>query len=161
MVYNIRYFLVGFVILLIQTAIVPLIEIEGVTPDLMTIFIVYVALKNGQIAGTVAGFISGLLMDLAINFVPGLSAFSKTVAGFVAGYFYSKTKIQVNTETLRFSAIVIFISTVDNIAYFLVDILGNSFSGVAIFKLIIGKTIYTSILSLIPVFTISKRSRLV
>ncbi|CUS98194.1 rod shape-determining protein MreD [Candidatus Kryptobacter tengchongensis] len=160
MVY-IRYFIVGIVILIVQMVIAPLIAIEGVTPDLMTIFIVYVALKNGQIPGTVAGFISGLLIDFLIDFVPGLSTLSKTVAGFVAGYFYGDAKVEINTETLRFSAITVFISALDNFVYFLVDILGNSFNNVAVFKLIIGKTVYTSILSLIPVFTTSKRTKLI
>lgn len=156
----IRYFITGLLLLALQIVIVPLIAIEKIVPDLMIIFVVYVALKKGQISGTLAGFISGLLMDLTINFVLGLSALSKTVAGFVAGYFYSEAKTSANTETLRFLGIVIFVSMVDNTVYFLIDILANSLDGAEIAKMIIGKTIYTGILSLIPVFITSKETRL-
>ncbi|MEN3038144.1 MAG: rod shape-determining protein MreD [Candidatus Kryptonium sp.] len=160
MMLYIRYFIIGLLLLAIQIVIVPLIAIEKIVPDLMIIFTVYVALKRGQIPGTLAGFISGLFMDLTINFVLGLSALSKTVAGFVAGYFYSEAKTSANTETLRFLGIVIFVSMVDNVVYFFIYIFCNSLDGAEIVKTIIGKTIYTSILSLIPVFITSKETKL-
>ncbi len=137
--------------------VVPLIEIGGSFPDLMLIFVVYIALKNGQIAGTIVGFIAGLLIDLMVGFTPGLSALSKTISGFVAGYFYSELKVEMNTGTFRFPGIVFLCSLVNNIVYFSLDILSSEFSGAQIVKFIIGRSIYTVILSLIPVFTISKR----
>jgi len=110
MMIYVRYFFVGLAILFIQITMVPLISIEKIAPDLVIIFVVYMALRNGQIVGTVAGFISGLLMDLTVDFVPGLSALSKTVSGFISGYFYSEAKIEANIGTLRFFGIVILCS---------------------------------------------------
>ncbi len=153
----VRYFFVGLMILFIQITLVPLISIEKISPDLVIIFVVYMALKNGQIPGTVTGFISGLLMDLTIDFTPGLSALSKTVSGFIGGYFYSETKIEINVETPRFSSIVILCSAVDNLVYFSVDILGNALNGTEVLRLIIGRSVYTGIISLIPVLTLSRK----
>ena len=118
---------------------VPLISIEKIAPDLVIIFVVYMALRNGHIVGTVAGFISGVLMDLTVDFVPGLSALSKTVFGFISGYFYSEAKIEANIGTLRFFGIVILCSAVDNLVYFLLDILGSNFDGVEVLRLIVGR----------------------
>ncbi|CUS89954.1 rod shape-determining protein MreD [Candidatus Kryptonium thompsonii] len=157
MMIYVRYFFVGLAILFIQITMVPLISIEKIAPDLVIIFVVYMALRNGQIVGTVAGFISGLLMDLTVDFVPGLSALSKTVFGFISGYFYSEAKIEANIGTLRFFGIVILCSAVDNLVYFLLDILGSNFDGVEVLRLIVGRSVYTGIMSLIPVFTLSRK----
>jgi rod shape-determining protein MreD len=158
MVY-LRYFIVGLILLLLHISVVPLIAIEGIPPDLMLIFIVYIALKNGQITGSVAGFVTGLLIDLTVDFTLGLSALSKTIAGFVAGYFYNETKIEINTETFRFLGIVLFCSLINNLIYFSLDIFDRGLSDVEILKFILGRSIYTSILSLIPIFTTSRRLR--
>jgi len=154
----IRYVLAGLVILLLHITVVPLIAIEKIAPDLMLIFVVYIALKNGQIAGSIAGFIAGLLIDLTVDFTPGLSALSKTVSGFVAGYFYNETKVEINTETIRFSGVVFLCSLVNNLLYFLVDILGGDISNVEILRLVFGRSIYTTVLSLIPIFTTSRKA---
>jgi len=156
----IRYLITGLIILLLSIAIVPLMSISQITPDLMLIFVVYVALKNGQIAGSVAGFISGLLLDYTVDFTPGLSALSKTICGFIAGFFYDESKIDVNTETFRFPQIVFLCSVVNNAVYFSVDILGREFETGEIIKMLIGGAIYTTILSLVPIFATSRRSRL-
>ncbi len=145
--------------LLLHISVVPLITIEGIPPDLMLIFVVYIALKNGQIAGSVAGFIAGLLIDLTVDFTLGLSALSKTIAGFIAGYFYNETKIEINTETLRFFGIVFFCSLVNNLVYFSLDILSRELNNAEILKLMFGRSIYTTMLSLIPIFTTSRRLR--
>lgn len=158
MVY-LRYLLVGLILLLLHITVVPLIAIEGIPPDLMLIFVVYIALKNGQIAGSVAGFVAGLLIDLTVDFTLGLSALSKTIAGFVAGYFYNETKIDINTETFRFFGIVLFCSLVNNLVYFSLDIFGRELNDAEILKFIFGRSIYTSILSFIPIFTTSRRLR--
>lgn len=143
--------------MLVQMLVVPFIAIEKIIPDIVIIFVVYVALKNGQISGTIVGFIFGLLVDLTIDFVLGLSALSKTFAGFVAGYFYSEPKIFINTKTLRFSVIVAVASIVDGIVYFFISLFGGDLGVKGFLRLVVGKTVYTFVLSLIYVFATSKR----
>ncbi len=155
-----RYLITGLLILLLSVAVVPLMSISQITPDLMLIFVVYVALKKGQIVGSVAGFISGLLLDYTVDFTPGLSALSKTVCGFVAGFFYDEMKVDVNTETFRFSQIVFLCSLVNNAVYLSVDILGRGFEMGEIIKMLIGGAIYTTVLSLVPIFATSRRSHM-
>lgn len=157
----IRYFVAGIIILFLHMIIVPLIAIEKIPPDLMLILIVYIALKNGQIAGSIAGFVSGLLIDFFVDFAPGISALAKTISGFVAGYFYNETKIEINTETIRFPGIVLLCSLINNLIYFSPEILAQEFGEFEILKTILARALYTTILSLIPLFTISKRMRMV
>lgn len=55
-------------------------------PDLILVLLVYLARTEGQLTGTTSGFLSGLLMDF-LSGTLGANAFSKTISGFVAGYF--------------------------------------------------------------------------
>ncbi len=153
----IRYLIAGILILFLHLLIVPLIAIEKIPPDLMLILVVYIALKNGQIAGSVAGFLAGLLIDFLVDFTPGISALSKTISGFVAGYFYDEKKVEINTETLRFPGIVLFCSVINNLIYFFPEIFAQEFNKFEISKVILARALYTTILSLIPLFTISRK----
>ncbi|KAB2837759.1 MAG: rod shape-determining protein MreD, partial [Melioribacteraceae bacterium] len=49
----------------LQLTVVPLISVDFVVPDLIVILIVFFTLRNGQIYGSLLGFILGLLFDLA------------------------------------------------------------------------------------------------
>ena len=72
---------------IIQTTVIPLISINGYVPDLILILLVLYTLKEGQMYGMILGFVLGFFFDLATGNVIGSTMLSKTVAGFVAGYF--------------------------------------------------------------------------
>ena len=78
-----RYGAVTLVLLILQTTIVPYTAIANIIPDVLLVWIVYVAVKMGQIPATILGFTVGLFMDLISGQFIGLSALSKTVAGFL------------------------------------------------------------------------------
>ena len=63
-------------------------EIGTHTPDLILILLIYIAIRNGKIKGTSTGFTFGLIEDLivSVGFL-GLSALTKSVTGFIMGYF--------------------------------------------------------------------------
>ncbi|MEM1117797.1 MAG: rod shape-determining protein MreD [Bacteroidota bacterium] len=70
-----------------------------VVPDVVLLFVAWVALRRGRTAGAVAGFWTGLLMDLIVNpSTLGLHAMLKTLMGFVIGTFRSE-----QGENLRLS----------------------------------------------------------
>ncbi|MDZ7271832.1 MAG: rod shape-determining protein MreD [candidate division KSB1 bacterium] len=75
--------------LVLQVGLLRFATILGVAPDLLLVATVVVALRRGQVAGMVFGFLAGLGVDLATSSVVGLSALSKTVVGFVAGLWSS------------------------------------------------------------------------
>ena len=92
-----RFFItigVSLLVLLVQTILVPYLAIGTIVPDLVLIWIVYLAITRGHIAATTAGFFLGLTMDILAgdDGMLGLSSFTKTLAGFLAGYTFSENK---------------------------------------------------------------------
>jgi rod shape-determining protein MreD len=105
--------LLFFILLLIQTTVVPLIEINGVIPDLILILLVFYTIRHGQIYGIVLGFIFGFLFDIIAGSVVGSTMISKTLAGFTAGYFSNESKRHIYLNSFIFSLIVFLCAVID------------------------------------------------
>jgi rod shape-determining protein MreD len=94
-------------LLLLQTTFVPFLSISGFLPDLLLIWVVYIAVTRGQLEATVTGFAVGLLQDvIAIQFF-GLTALAKTLAGFVGGYFFNENITEQTLGSYRFLLIIV------------------------------------------------------
>lgn len=104
-----------FLLLIVQTTIVPLISIHGIVPDLIIILLVYYTLKNNQLYGTILGFIFGLMFDLIAGTLVGTAMISKTLAGFTAGYFAGETRRESNLESFYFPLIIFLCALIDSI----------------------------------------------
>ena len=155
---NITYVFISLFLVILQTTIARLVSLEGITPDLLVIWIVYVAITEGQLHATVWGFGIGLCMDLISGDFLGLSALTKTLCGFVAGYFYNENKIQMTRGSYRFLLIVLFAAFLHNLLYFLVFTQGTDISfWRVVFQLGLTTTLYTATMSLIPMFAFSKK----
>jgi len=147
---------VGFIIF--QTTVVPFAAILNIVPDVLLVWIVYVAIRLGQIPATVAGFAIGLIIDLVSGHFIGLSALSKTVAGFVAGYFYNENKVDYTLGSYQFLIVVGLSSLVHNIIYFVIFVQGSDITfWTAIFRFGLFSTIYTLVLAVLPVFGYSRK----
>jgi len=70
---------------ILQLSVLPQIRLFGVTPDLILVIAVVVAVQDGPVEGAVVGFLGGLLQDVASLQVMGVGAFSKALAAFAAG----------------------------------------------------------------------------
>jgi len=81
--YSLAVLLVG----LLQLLVVPWISVAGIVPDILLLVTLWIALREGQIAGTAAGFAIGLFQDVLLQGELGTAALAKTVAGFLAGFF--------------------------------------------------------------------------
>lgn len=112
--------IVFFPLLLIQIIVVPLISIDGFVPDVILILLVFYTLKKGQLYGTLLGFIFGLFIDLITGSLIGSSMFSKTLTGFIAGYFYNENKIDIYFKSYTFLLILFLCSVLDNISLTLI-----------------------------------------
>ncbi|MBM4166205.1 MAG: rod shape-determining protein MreD [Ignavibacteria bacterium] len=146
-----RSILWGVALIAFQTTVVRLISIEGVMPDVVVLWIVVIALREGQIAGTVSGFVSGLILDIISGDFLGIGALSKTICGFLSGYFYDEFKSSEVVGTYRFFFAVIFSSLVHNIVFFVVYLQGSEIEFVrTIIQYGIGTTAYTSAIGIIP-----------
>lgn len=156
-----RDFLIPIIIfipvLIIQIALVPLISIDYFQPDLLLLILVYYTLINGQLFGTVSGALIGLIFDLTSGNLIGLTMFSKTVAGFIAGYFYNENKIESNTGAITFSLIVFLCSFLDS--FFSGLFSGSQEIGIVflIFERSLFPAIYTAIVGMLIITLLPKR----
>jgi len=66
------------------------ISINGVAPDLLLIFIVFVGFKSGVMDGQTSGFAAGFMQQIFSTALFGLYAFSFTVVGFSIGMVQKK-----------------------------------------------------------------------
>ncbi len=138
--------------------VVKFLAIEGITPDILLIWLVYLTLSEGQIAGTIGGFILGVLFDLAVGGFLGLTALSKTIACFLGGYFYNENKILITMGSFRFVTIVFILSFVHNILYFAIFVAGIQMNYVTtVLSYGLTTTIYTAVVSLLPMFLFSRK----
>jgi rod shape-determining protein MreD len=148
------------VLLLLQTTFVPFLSINGFLPDVLLIWVVYIAVTRGQLEATVTGFAVGLLQDaVAIQFF-GLSALTKTLAGFIAGYFFNENITEQTLGSYRFLLIVSLSSFVHNILYygiFLQGIQDALFTTMIEFS--VAASLYTALMGVFPMFTFVRKHR--
>ena len=118
-----RYSVVALLILLLQEAIVTRIAIHRVAPDFLLLFVLLLALREGQVWGALAGLSVGLLQDFVTDpSLTGLSGFSKTLAGFSVGYFYGSRRTRNFLGALSVFAIGV---VVHYLAYFAIYVQGS------------------------------------
>lgn len=87
------YYLVAlFTLIIARLVFIDLIAVYDATPDLLLILTVWIALREGQFAGILAGFAIGFFYDFLSSDTLGTNALGKTMAGFVAGFFYVEGK---------------------------------------------------------------------
>jgi rod shape-determining protein MreD len=154
----IRSALIVIGLLLLQTTFLPFITLGGYLPDLFIIYLVYTALRRGQMEATISGFIIGLLQDITTTQFFGLAALSKTIAGFVAGYFFNENTADQTLGSYRSVLLVALCSVVHNLLYFTIFFQGSSNS--VLFSTIestMGMTLYTCVLSVLSMFFFSRK----
>jgi rod shape-determining protein MreD len=153
--------LLSLLVVVIQTTLVRFVAIADITPDLPLLLVIVIAIRRGQIAGTVAGFSIGLLLDLLSGSMVGLSALTKTASGFVAGYFYNENKTLQTLGGYALILITLLVSALHNLLYFFVFLQGTDpgLSGV-LFRYGIPTTLYTAAAALLPMFVWGRRTAL-
>ncbi len=158
---HVRLILITLVLIALQTTIVSFTSIANIIPDVMLIWIVYLAITRGQIPATVYGFAIGLMLDLISGQFLGLSALSKTVAGFLAGYFFHENKTDINLANYQFLFFVSAASFAHNLIYFTIFTQGSEVDlFTAIFRFGLFSTIYTTFVALIPMFVHARKPML-
>ena len=146
-------------VVLLQTTIAQYLAVAGFSPDIALIWIVYLSIRRGQITGTVAGFLVGLVLDLLSgnDGMLGLAALSKTVGGFTAGYFFNENKTVQTLGSYRFILIILSVSLVHNLIYFIIFLQGSGAHWwQAILLYGIPAALYTAAVGLIPTFVFAR-----
>jgi rod shape-determining protein MreD len=148
-------------VLVVQTTLLRYMALGGLTPDLILIWVVVIAIRRGQIPATVAGFCAGLALDLLSgnDGMLGLAALTKTAAGFLAGYFYSENKVLQTLSSYRFILTLLLVATVHNLVYFIIFLQGSEVSwwGAVLFYGI-PSAVYTAAVGLIPMFAFARKA---
>ena len=153
-----KYALLSLVVIIIQTTVMKLLTVGGITADILTIWVVYVALHEGRLEGTLIGFAVGLLFDFSAGNFLGLSALFQTACGFFAGSFYNENKTQLTLGTYRFLLIVLFSSFIQNLIYFLIFTRGSEIGLLgAVFHFGLITTLFTTALTLLPLLVFSRK----
>jgi rod shape-determining protein MreD len=115
-----------FVAAVLQATMLGAIDIGGGRPDLLLVAIVAIALARGTTVGAIAGFVGGLLFDLATFGTLGVTSLLLTLAGYWIGR-YGETTGRGRTHAPLLSVLVMTIAYAVA-AYVLHTILGDTVS---------------------------------
>lgn len=138
---------------------IPYLTIAGIAPDVLAVWVAYLAIKEGQLTGTAWGFLAGLSIDFVSGNFIGLSALTKTIGGFTAGYFFEESRLKVTLGSYRFLLVVFLSSFIQHFVYFIVFTRGSEIDVVtAIVEYGVTTTLYTTLISLFPVMIVARRS---
>jgi rod shape-determining protein MreD len=146
-------------VVLIQLTVIPFVAIQEVVPNLILIAVVYFSISNGQIFGTITGASYGLLFVLISGNLVGSHMLSKTVAGFVAGYFSGETRREKYLYTYSFTFVVLLSALADAMIFSFFSVIDfNTNFLMALFNHALLPSIYTSIVSILVVVIPYKRA---
>lgn len=127
------YAIAGLILLLLQLN-AGFIAVEKVVPDLLVIYIVVIALLEGQFTAIIAGFLVGLAYDFVSSDVAGSNALAKLVVGFLAGFFHEEG-LEPNGAigTFRFLGIIALTTFMHNVIYYFFYVQPAELSFISIF----------------------------
>ena len=74
-----------WLLVIVQTTVVPPLRIAGVGPDITLLLVLLIALQEGAAGGALAGFLAGLFVDLNAPQLLGLTSLVNSLVGFAVG----------------------------------------------------------------------------
>jgi rod shape-determining protein MreD len=152
------YAVVALILSIVHIVFLRFLAVSSVTPDLLLILTVWIALAEGQFVGMFAGFLCGILFDVVSADVPGSNALAKTIAGFVAGYFYREGFAMKQIGSYRFLLLVGLSGTIHNLLYFFFYVKPMQISFPMFFlKYGVATTLYTTVAAAFPMLIVNRR----
>jgi len=152
--------LLSVLVLLLQTTLARFLVIQGIVPDLVLLWVITIAIRRGHIPATIAGFSLGLALDLISgpDGVLGLAALSKTVGGFLAGYFYNENKILQTMGGYQLLLITALVALIHNLLYFFVFLQGSGLGWVTMMgRYGIPAAVYTTAIAVLPMLAYARK----
>ncbi|MBS1914109.1 MAG: rod shape-determining protein MreD [Bacteroidetes bacterium] len=154
------YAIAGLILLLVQLNL-GYIAVESITPDLLVILTVFIAIREGQFAGEIAGFVLGLFFDIISSDIIGTNALSKMLAGFVAGYFFTEgAALSESVGKFKFLGVMGLAALVHNIVYYFFYVQPTNLSFISFFVSHgIAASLYTTVVSVIVMLVAARKQR--
>jgi rod shape-determining protein MreD len=119
MIAAIRVGVLVFVAAIAQVSIVSGIDLLGATPDVLLVVVVGVAFQRGALAGALAGFGGGLVVDTATLGVLGITSLLLTLAGFWAGRYAETTGARAHAPYLTLAVMTVLVAAGGIVVHFL------------------------------------------
>jgi len=153
------YPIVSVLIGLFQVSVVSFIEIGGISPNLLIILVVWIAIKEGQFIALFSAFLIGVFYDVLKMDVIGTNALSLLITAFITGFFYKEGKSDLIIRSFKFLFIVFIGAISHNLVYFFLYLKISEISFWNFFlKYGIASSFYTTVFSFFPIL-ISFRNR--
>jgi len=142
MINNIKYGILGLLVLIFQWMLGDIFSIYDITPSFLVIYIIYVGVNNSQLRAIWLGFILGFIMDsLTGTDMVGISALALSLVGYLAGVFNDRiVRVPIIMQYLLYTGflIVFFFITV------MISFQDSQWTaGNIVFLILLPKTIYT------------------
>jgi len=113
-----KYALIFGIIFLVQIFLSNLISIKGVRPDLLIIFVLYVAVNYGSFKGVLSGFLIGIIASIFDSGITlGILPLVYSIVGYCGGYLKSK-HYKMAAFNFNFSCFLIIIGSFFIYSYF-------------------------------------------
>lgn len=152
------YAVVALLLNVVHVVFLRFVAVSSVTPDLLLILTVWIAIVEGQFTGMIAGFLAGLLFDVVSADVLGSNALAKTAAGFVAGYFWREGYAMQTIGSYRFLLVVALAGGVHNLLYYFFYVRPMQISfGMFFLKYGVATTLYTTVAAVFPMLYVNRR----
>ncbi len=140
----------GTAAIIIQSVLVPLIEVAGWRPDFVLIVVLLISKRFGTVSGSSSGFLLGILQDALTALPVGITAFPKSITGYALGKF--KTMRLEGMMYYLWFVIMIFLHEL--IFYGLLQFKTDTSFTQLIYTRVFPNTVYTSVmLVLVNLFT--------
>jgi rod shape-determining protein MreD len=146
-----KWFGIFLLCFILQTTMVPVIDLFGIHPDLPLVALFFLGFRNGAMPALWAGFFLGLTGDLFSPSILGQNALSKTAAGFFAGVFNEKV---LRVETGMQMVLLLLTFFVNDAVYMAVQLIKSGGSSGGAFWhcmiLTLPRALYSMLFALIP-----------
>jgi rod shape-determining protein MreD len=155
----VRHILIGLFVVLLDWLLLGRLRIAGAAPDVILLYVIYMALQYGRLPGMIAGFVTGFFADMIYG-TWGIFMFIKTLVGFLIGMFplESRDRPTMLPQQVFSGSLIIALFHNGLMIIFLV-LLTQVRSGFHVGALWIGSAIYTAIVGALLSLIVSRGAR--